>query len=214
MAEMIVDHTACVVSGGAELINRIEAAEAEYSPMCREYFSYLYGKRGRAFPESACGFLLLDSLLIKNGIERSEIVIARNSDGRPCMINRSDIDFSISHSEGAAFCCLVLGGNVRVGADIQRVRNYSREYMEQLARTFMSKSQLESFLVCSDREKYFYTAWTNREAAYKRIGSYHGFTEETDGAPAQGDFRNGVISACGKRYYYSISLPEQTGLGE
>lgn len=214
MADLIFDYTACIVSGGAELIGRIESAEAEYSPLCGEYFAYLYGKRGAAFPESACGFLLLDGLLKKNGIDRSEVAIARNSDGRPCIINRGDIDFSISHSEGAAFCCVTIGENARVGADIQRVRTYSREYLEQLARTFMSKSQLESFLVSSDREKYFYTAWTDREAAYKRIGSYHGFTEETDGAPARGEFKNGVITACGRRYYYSISLPEKTGLGE
>ncbi len=214
MAEMLIDYTACIVSGGAELISRIESAEQEYSPLCGEYFAYLYGKRGEAFVESACGLLLLDGLLKKNGVDRSEVAIARNSDGRPCVINRSDIDFSISHSEGAAFCCVVLGENAQVGADIQRVRNYSREYLERLARTFMSKSQLESFLVSSDREKYFYTAWTNREAAYKRCGSYPGFTEEADGAPAQGEFTNGIITACGNRYYYSISLPERTGLGE
>ncbi|MGN1339093.1 MAG: 4'-phosphopantetheinyl transferase family protein [Oscillospiraceae bacterium] len=217
MAEIFFDYTACIVSGGSELKNRIEDAAAEYSPLCGEYFAYLYGKNGRngeAFIESACGFLLLDILLKKNGVDRLEVAVARNSDGRPCVINRNDIDFSISHSEGAAFCCVAIGENARVGADIQRVRTYSREYMEQLARTFMSKSQLESFLVSSEREKYFYTAWTDREAAYKRCGSYHGVTEEFDGAPAQGEFRNGIITACGSRYYYSISLPERTESGE
>lgn len=209
MAELIIDYTACVVSGGAGLISRIESAAAEYSPLCGEYFGYLYGKRGKngeAFVESACGFLLLDELLKKNGVDRGELVIARKSDGRPCVINRSDIDFSISHSEGAAFCCLAVGEDARVGADIQRVRNYSREYLEQLARTFMSKSQLESFLVSSDRERYFYTAWTDREAEYKRCGSYPGLSVGNDGASAQGEFKNGRISACGKKYYYSISL--------
>lgn len=206
MADLIVDYTACMVSGGAGLKSRIESAEAEYSPLCGEYFSYLYGKRGAAFTESACGFLLLDNLLIKNGVNRSEVAIARNSDGRPCVINRTDIDFSISHSEGAAFCCVVIGENAAVGADVQRVRNYSREYLEQLARTFMSKSQLESFLINSDRTEYFYTAWTNREAAYKRCGSYPGLTDDFDGAAAQGSFTVGKITACGGRYYYSISL--------
>ena len=214
MAEMLIDYTACIVSGGAELISRVESVSAEYSPLCGEYFEYLYGKHGRALEESACGFLLLDILLKKNSVDRSQLAIARNFDGRPCVINRRDIDFSISHSEGAAFCCLALGENSSVGGDIQRVRNYSREYMEQLARTFMSKSQLESFLVSSNREKYFYTAWTDREAAYKRGGSYHGITEEADGASAQGEFKNGIISACGNRYYYSISLSERTESGE
>ncbi len=212
MAEMIVDYTACAASGGMELKKRLDSAAAEYSPLCGEYFAYLQAKRGKkgmAFTESACGFLLLDNLLKKNGVERSEIVISRNPDGRPCVINRGDIDFSISHSEGAVFCCVSIGENAQIGGDIQRVRNYSREYLEQLARTFMGKRQLESFLVSSDRTRFFYTAWTDREAVYKRCSHYPGLTEAVDAAPAQGDFLTGVISSCGGRFYYSISLPER-----
>lgn len=209
MAELSVDFSACVVSGKVALRSRIQAAAAQYSSMCGEYFDYLLAKNGRsgkAFSESASAFLLLDNLLTKNGVERSGLVIARNSEGRPCVINRSDVDFSVSHSEGVAFCCLALGENVAVGGDIQRVRNYSNEYLEQLARAFMSKSQLDEFLICSDRTRYFYTAWTQREAEYKRCGSYPGLTGEKDGEPAQGGLRTGVITACGSRYYYSISL--------
>ncbi len=209
MAEFTVDFAACLVSGCASLRSRIQAVMPQYSNMCGEYFDYLLakgGRSGRAFLESACAFLLLDNLLIKNGVERSGIVIARSSEGRPCVINRNDIDFSVSHSEGAAFCCLALGENASVGADIQHVRNYSREYLERLARTFMSKSQLDEFLICSDKTDYFYTAWTQREAEYKRCGVYPGLTVEKDGGPAQGGLSTGVITACAGRYYYSISL--------
>ena len=41
MAELKFDWSACIVSGGAELINRVEAARAEYSSVCSEYFDYL-----------------------------------------------------------------------------------------------------------------------------------------------------------------------------
>lgn len=115
MAELKFDWSACIVSGGAELINRVEAARAEYSSVCSEYFDYLVSKAGKTgvhgdrFEESACGFLLLDNLLKKNGIDRRDLAIMRDSGGRPCIINRSDIDFSISHSEGAALCCLAIG---------------------------------------------------------------------------------------------------------
>lgn len=212
MADYTVDFSACVVSGNTALKSRIQTAAAQYSDMCGEYFDYLLAKDGKsekAFPESACAFLLLDNLLIKNGVERSGLVIARNPEGRPCVINRNDVDFSVSHSEGAAFCCLALGENAAVGGDIQHVRNYSREYLERLARTFMSKSQLDEFLICPDKTDYFYTAWTKREAEYKRCGSYPGLTAEKDSEPARGIFRTGVITACGGRYYYSISLPEK-----
>ena len=61
MAELKFDWSACIVSGGAELINRVEAARAEYSSVCSEYFDYLVSKAGKTgvhgdrFEESACG---------------------------------------------------------------------------------------------------------------------------------------------------------------
>ena len=60
MAELKFDWSACIVSGGAELINRVEAARAEYSSVCSEYFDYLVSKAGKTgvhgdrFEESAC----------------------------------------------------------------------------------------------------------------------------------------------------------------
>ena len=202
MAEMIVDLTACIVSGGVELMERLKDAREEYSGMCADYFGYLSAKYGkRTFSQSACGFLLLDNLMRKNGVDRSSLEILRNSDGRPCVINRRDIDFSISHSEGAAMACLVLGTDAQVGVDIQRVRKYSREHLEKLAGSFMGESELDGFLSSDDRERYFYTLWTRREALYKRTGSRVDMS--------RGGFTTGRITACGDLYYYSISLPNE-----
>lgn len=47
MAELKFDWSACIVSGGAELISRVEAARAEYSSVCSEYFDYLVSKAGK-----------------------------------------------------------------------------------------------------------------------------------------------------------------------
>lgn len=204
MAELTYNFSACIVSGGSELIKHIEALRGEYSPMCGEYFDYITGKRGRnstAFTESACALILLDNLLKKHGIDRMSLAISRNADGRPCVINRNDLDFSVSHSEGAALCCIAIGADASVGADIQFARNYSRERMEELARTFMSQSELNSFLRSSTRADDFFRAWTKRESYYKRCGH--------DDVPAPGRFTGGIVASCGKRYYYSISLPEQ-----
>lgn len=208
MADIRFDYTACIVSGGVELLDRINSARSEYSAMCGEYFDSLSVKFGKqTFTQSACGFILLDNLLKKNGISRSELAIVRDPEGRPCIINRQDLDFSISHSEGAALACLAIGADAEVGADIQRVRNYTREHMEKLARSFMDEAELTGFLTCKDRERYFYTAWTRREALYKRSGSYHGLNGRPDTVRMNGEFRTGTISACGGLYYYSLSLP-------
>ena len=204
MADIRIDWTACIASGGPELVERISAARSEYSGMCAEYFDHIMSKQGKhsAFTESACGFILLDSLLKKNGIDRRSLAIAIAPNGRPCVINRSDVDFSISHSEGAAMCCLAIGGDASVGADIQHVRRYSDERLEELSRTFMEQREINSLLKGGSAEKtdMFYRAWTRRESCYKRCGQ--------DRAPFPGTFTAGVISSCGERYYYSINIPE------
>ena len=208
MAELKFDWSACIVSGGAELINRVEAARGDYSGVCSEYFDYLVSKAGKTgihggrFEESACGFLLLDNLLKKNGVDRRELAIMRGSSGRPCIINRSDVDFSISHSEGAALCCLAVGADASVGADIQFARESSPERIEELAGAFMQQRELHMLNIASDNEKadMFYHEWTRRESYYKRCGQ--------DDLPMSGIFREGVIRACGRKYHYCISLPE------
>ena len=210
MAELKFDFTACIVSGGVELLERINSAREEYSRTCGEYFDYLAGKSGKpTFAESACGFILLDNLLKKNGIDRRNLEIMRDSNGRPCIINRRDVDFSVSHSEGAALVCVAAGADAEVGADIQRVRSYSREHMEKLARSFMDAAEYTGFMMSGDRERYFYTAWTRREALYKRSGIYHGLNGKPEAVRMHGKFITGKITACGSLYYYSISLPNE-----
>ena len=201
MAEFI-DFSACIVSGGSSLARRIEALHGSYSSMCAEYFNGLLHKHGRAFEESACGFLLLDGLLQKHGINRAELVISRGTDGRPDVINKNGLDFSISHSEGAAMCVLASGPDALIGADIQRVREYSADKMVELAEMFMGAEDYMNFLKTED-EGLFYTLWTRREAYLKRVGA-DVFADTRDIDLNTENFRTGVITACGKRYYYSI----------
>lgn len=203
MAELI-DFSACIVSGGASLAKRIEALRPAYSALCAEYFDGLLQKHGTAFEESASGFLLLDGLFLKNGVSRSDLVISRGDDGRPDVINRNGVDFSISHSEGAAMCVLALGPDISVGADIQHVRGYSKEKMIELADTFMGSDDYMRFLKTAD-EELFYTLWTRREAYIKRVGA-DVFADTRDIKLDTDNFRTGVISACGERYYYSICI--------
>lgn len=92
-----------------------------------------------------------------------------DSGGRPCIINRSDIDFSISHSEGAALCCLAIGADASVGADIQHARETDPQRIEELAKTFMQQRELHMLQISSaaDRKNMFYHEWTRRESYFK-----------------------------------------------
>lgn len=198
----ILDFSACIVAGGDNLRPCIEQARTFYSEMSEEYFNHILAKEDKALSESACGFLLLDNLLTKNAIDKSGLVISRNADSRPCIINRRDIDFSISHSEGAAICCLLTGKDAKIGCDIQRARSYSTEKIASLAKIFMSENDYSEFLKNTD-EKHFYTVWTRREAYIKAEGG--DVFADLRGMDFNGDrYRTGVINACGNRYYYSV----------
>lgn len=225
---MIIDFSASIVTAGG-LRNRIEGLRGLYSELCGPYFDDILCKRGKAFADSACGFLLLDSLLQKHKINRGELAITLEKNGRP-RTNRRDLDFSVSHSEGCAMCAIAIGAigeGANVGIDVQRERPYSLEKMTELARTFMSAAELARFTAPlspnhpipligynRDMDEYirksreFYTAWTRRESYTKRIGS--DIFDNLKTARIQSEFyRDGIITACGERYYYSVCAPRE-----
>ncbi len=227
---MIVDFSASIVTGGG-VRTRVENARVFYSENCKAYFDDILNKRGKAFADSACGFLLLDSLLQKHKINRLELTITLDENGRP-RTNRPDLDFSISHSEGCAACVIALNdnagcGTTDIGVDIQRERPYSLEKMTELASTFMNNDEFREFselaatgktipLMAYDKDmeffalknKQFYTAWTRRESYAKRVGSDIFDNLKTASIDSE-YFRDGVINACGERYYYSICASKE-----
>lgn len=222
---MIIDFTASIVTGGG-IRSRVESLRSSYPEACGAYFDDIFSRRGKAFADSACGFLLLDSLLQKHRIDRAELVISVDEKGRP-HTNRLDLDFSVSHSEGCAMCAVAIGEAANVGVDVQHERPYSLEKMTELARTFMTAEELSEFsepiaagratpMLSADREiedfnhrnRQFYTAWTRREAYAKRVGSDI-FDNLKTANIANEHFRDGIISSCGERYYYSICAPEE-----
>ncbi|MDE6726591.1 MAG: 4'-phosphopantetheinyl transferase superfamily protein [Oscillospiraceae bacterium] len=219
---MVIDFSASVVTGSG-VRARIESARTLYSEGCKAYFDDILSRRGKVFADSACGFLLLDSLLQKHKIDRAELSITLGGDGRP-RTNRADLDFSVSHSEGCAMCVVAIGEGANVGVDVQRERPYSLEKMVELARTFMNEEEFGVFSKPTARKsipmnsydkdvedfiqknREFYTAWTRRESYTKRIGS--DIFDNLKTARIYGEhYRDGVISACGERYYYSICAP-------
>lgn len=114
---MITDFSACIITGEAALRERLAGIAGCYSPESG-CFAALAEKTGRELEVTACGLLLLDSLLIKHKINRAELVIAYSGNLR--IINRTDIDFSIAAADGCVMCCLAVGEGARTDCRISR----------------------------------------------------------------------------------------------
>lgn len=210
---MKIDYSACFVTDGGRLRARIESARENYNPLCEGYFNDILSRRKEAFCESACGFLLLDGLLVKNKINRSALIIAHDDKDRP-LVTDDSVDFSISHSEGCAFCVLATaehGEKAEVGCDIQLARDYSPEKMSELAKAFMNDNELSEYRNARDKSAMFFGLWTRREAYIKRAG-LDIFGSLKTANLSDGEFIDGIIRASGRNYYYSISLPESDAL--
>ncbi len=108
--------SACILTGEAALRERLKNIAEFYSE--GGCFAALAEKTGRAFQVTACGFLLLDSLLLKHKINRAELVIA--DVGNPRIINRNDIDFGIAAAESCVMCCLAVGEGAAIDCRISR----------------------------------------------------------------------------------------------
>lgn len=204
---MKIDFTASIVTDGG-LRQRVEELREFYDPQCVGYFEQILSKRKEAFCDSASAFMLLDSLLQKNKIDRYKTAILLDDKGRP-YIDDPDLDFSVSHSEGCAICVLATGEGAAVGCDVQRERGYSDEKLTELAGAFMTAAELSEFNKTSDKSSFFFTKWTRREAYVKRVGS--DIFDNLKTADLSGEyFREGVITACGEKYFFSINtLPPE-----
>lgn len=208
---MKIDFASCIVTGGNFMRQRVESAMEYYGAGSVDYFQTIFAKRKEAFCDSACGFLLLDSLLQKNKIDRAGLVITVDKRNRP-RVSAENLDFSISHSEGCALCALAIGNgteDVTIGCDVQRVRDYSKDKMIELSRAFMNEKELSDFEKSGFEPERFFTAWTHREAYVKRAGS--DIFDALKTADLSGElFLDGAIFVCGEKYRYSINRPRLT----
>ena len=210
MSDLRVEFSACIVTGGEGLRERVVEAAGCYASGSA-FFDGLFTKSGAAFEESACGFLLLDSMIQSQRLDRGGIRLLRTERGRP-YAEGAAIDFSISHSGGCAFCALAVGNGAAagaVGADIERERDYSDEKMDELSAAFMTERELAEYRSSADRRAVFFTAWIRREAYAKRIGE--DILDHIGGAGIDGErFRVGTMLCCGAKYYYCIDTAADT----
>jgi 4'-phosphopantetheinyl transferase len=89
--------------------------------------------------------------------------------GKPHLSGDSDVDFSLSHSAGLALIAVARG--LRVGADVERVRE--RTDVPAVTRhAFSPADRVEIDSLATDRERRaaFFRCWTRKEAYLKALG--------------------------------------------
>lgn len=121
-------------------------------PARRERLSRLKAPEKRQEALCAYGLLLLALRRLKNWTDFPEMAL--DSRGKPFFPEFPDVQFSVSHTAGAALAAV---SGQPVGADIERVRPLRRESMRSLMDT--------------EDPDAFFRRWVRREARSKRTGA-------------------------------------------
>jgi 4'-phosphopantetheinyl transferase len=104
--------------------------------------------------------------------------------GRPFVVGRDDLSFSVSHS-GAVGLVAVVRGGATVGVDVEQLR--PRHRLARLAARTLGPAQLARFRAAPepDRLALFLGAWTAKEAYLKATGV--GIATRLTDVPAEPD---------------------------
>ena len=129
--------------------------------------------------------------------------------GRPYLINESDIDFNISHSDDYVVIAIARQG-IKVGIDIQKTKEKINALA--IAEQYYTEREYQQMLLLKKQQQlnYFYQLWTHKEASLKLTGE----------GIANGlkrfafNYSNGKLLPASvtakKLYYYDSQLDENT----
>ena len=127
-----------------------------------DYTGKVRGERKKA--ESANGRILLKEAVMREyGIDTDSLTIGYGEYGKPFFIDRTDIHFSISHSE--EYVAVVLSDR-EVGIDIQQVKAVKPGLIQKLC----DESEQRYVLNSDNQDKAFITLWALKESYIKAIG--------------------------------------------
>lgn len=100
------------------------------------------------------------------GRDPRSLVFVENEFGKPRLIDRPDIHFSLSHSQDQAL--LAVSEGLEIGADLERVRSVDHL---GLARRYFHPHEVAAIERDSDPQAAFFRIWTLKEAVVKALGT-------------------------------------------
>lgn len=182
----------------------LDAALQQLSEQRREQamrYRYELGRRTCA----AAYLLLCEGLRKEYGIDEKPI-FEYGEHGKPSIVGRPDIHFSLSHCREAAICVV---SDRPVGVDVESVHRYN----ERLARYTMNDEEMAEILAADRPGLAFTRLWTQKEALLKCTGEGIGndlknVLKNYKKSPSPSGEGNGVrlstVESPDGRYIYSV----------
>lgn len=110
---------------------------------------------------AVCYYLLKRALSEVFGVSSFDIIEGEH--GKPHLSDRSDIHFSISHSDNVCICVV---SDRTVGADVQEIRGYS----ERTAKKVCCENEIALLGKSADKDTEFTRIWAMKESYIKMNG--------------------------------------------
>lgn len=139
----------------------LDTALAELSEQRREQALRYRHELGRR--TCAAAYLLLCEGLEKECGIVEKPIFEYGEHGKPSLVGRPDIHFSLSHCREAAICVV---SDRPVGVDVESVHRYN----ERLARYTMNDEEMAEILAAESPDLAFTRLWTQKEALLKCTG--------------------------------------------
>lgn len=117
--------------------------------------------------ESIAGAYLIDKYLKTVGFCEKDMKYELTKAGKPYFINRKDIKFNISHSDGLVYAVF---SDKEIGCDIQVVRDSVKEIYNRVL-SDKEKEEVVSIFDENKQKEKFIEYWVKKEAYVKCIGT-------------------------------------------
>lgn len=144
---------------------------------------------------SAAAYLLLCEGLRKEYGIAEKPIFEYGEHGKPLMLGRPDIHFSLSHCREAAICVV---SDRPVGIDVESVGRYN----ERLARYTMNDEEMDRILASDRPDLAFTRLWTQKEAVLKCTGE--GIGNDLKNILKKHSSEPTTVVSPDERYVYSV----------
>ncbi|MGC6431606.1 MAG: 4'-phosphopantetheinyl transferase family protein [Jejuia sp.] len=116
---------------------------------------------------AVCRALLKIILANYTNLSIKDIIIAYGPWKKPYLMNNSNIQFNISHSN---YCCLIAIYKDDIGVDVEHLK--PTENIDALLTNIISKKEnIPRFYSAREKELFFYNTWTKKESVVKALGT-------------------------------------------